>query len=230
LLIALWIFSVAKIAALLPMPVVIDKTIHSNTRLAVWRITEKEENLRARLILNTSEEAYLEGIKTEKKRLQWFASRCLIRMMMNTSAFIAMHASESGQPVISNTNKKVSISHAGQHAAVIISDTTDVGVDIEELTTKVMLIKHKFIGDAEMDWMKNETSIEKHLLMWSAKESLYKWYAKGNIDFRLNLLLQSFSLNTNGVIQSTFKNEEVEKNLDVHYEFFDNCVLTWVMG
>jgi 4'-phosphopantetheinyl transferase len=94
----------------------------------------------------------------------------------------------------------------------------------------VLLIKHKFIGEEEMRWMKDEQSLEKNLLIWSAKESLFKWYAKGEVDFRKHLFLSEFTLGAHGVINGRFENDMVNKNLEVHYEIFSNCVMTWVTG
>lgn len=63
-------------------------------------------------------------------------------------------------------------------------------------------------------------------LLWSAKESIYKWYGDGGVDFseHINLLKQHESTET---IDCFFY--KTQKELLVHYHFFEHLVLAWVV-
>ncbi len=63
-------------------------------------------------------------------------------------------------------------------------------------------------------------------LLWSAKESVYKWYGEGGVDFsdHINLLKQHESSET---IDCFFYKSQ--KKLLVHYHFFEHLVLAWVV-
>jgi 4'-phosphopantetheinyl transferase len=210
------------------MPVIYDIVIDSSTRMAVWHITESESILSSRLILDKTERDLISNIKVEKKKLQWLASRCLVRMMINTPEFITMNNNESGKPTIHSTPHNVSISHAGNYAAIILSDNKEVGIDIEEQTEKVLQIKNKFLSTDEITWMKEEHSITKLMIIWSAKESMFKWYARGNVDFKKNLLLDEFHLENSGTISALFNKETFQKKVIIHYEVKTDFIITWI--
>ena len=65
-------------------------------------------------------------------------------------------------------------------------------------------------------------------LFWSIKESVYKWYGKGGVDFIDDIIIQSVSNNLNeGIVHCLFKNEI---KLQIHYLYFNDNFLTWVLG
>jgi len=64
-------------------------------------------------------------------------------------------------------------------------------------------------------------------LCWSVKESVFKWWGKGSVDFKRGMVLQSVQGDpTEGKLHCLFKNET---ELVVHYLSFNNNFLTWVL-
>jgi 4'-phosphopantetheinyl transferase EntD len=180
-------------------------------------------------LLNQTEQAHLDSIKVELKRLQWIASRVLIRTIINTPEFILLNKTSNGQPVLTELGHHVSISHCGHIAAVIISKSSRVGVDVEEITQRINAIRHKFIGEQEMTWLFDQSETLKTLLVWSAKETVYKWYAVGQVDFRRNIFLEKFEVSKNGMIEAIFRNDKITKPLLIHYRCYAGFILTWVI-
>jgi len=67
-----------------------------------------------------------------------------------------------------------------------------IGCDIQVLTEKMSRIAHKFLNDAEKDFVKTrpfDEELELLHLFWTAKESLYKAYGLKELDFRKNLFV-----------------------------------------
>lgn len=64
-------------------------------------------------------------------------------------------------------------------------------------------------------------------LLWSAKESVYKWYSDGGVDFRENILLKQ-KHEGNETIDCFFTKDQ--QPLIIHYRRFELLVLTWVMS
>lgn len=211
------------------MPVIEDISANEHTRVMVWFINEPEAELKAQLQLSAEELTHLESIRVEQKRLQWLASRILIRIMVDSPKFILMHKTNNGQPVLTELGYHVSISHCGNYAAVILSKTSRVGIDVEEITDRVLSIRHKFIGEQEMMWLFNEKDTMRTLLVWSAKETIYKWHAKGQVDFRRNIFLENFDLSQNGIISAVFRKAEETRPLLVNYRCYPDFVLTWLI-
>jgi phosphopantetheinyl transferase len=107
---------------------------------------------------------------------------------------------DTRKPFLESERYHFSISHCGPFAAAIVSGTKRVGVDIELITPRIRSLSHKFIDDGEMEFMNRAAadhmpsthgSADKWLtLMWSAKESIFKWYGLGEMDFRRHMQLQ----------------------------------------
>ncbi len=191
------------------------------SKIALWKIEED-------LAFFQSSFATSPDILDKNKRLQWYASRYLVSNILGPKAVISKD--EFGKPVLRNSKLHLSISHTPAFAAVMMHPSTPVGIDIETCTPKVVRIAHKFLRDDELQAIKPEEQIDKLILYWSAKESLYKLYGKGGIEFKTQLLIEPFELRQQGQLSATIvvPNERI-KNLTVNYEFFDGHVLTYVL-
>jgi len=211
------------------MPIVLHRTLMRDTQLGLWEITEDLATLQAKLQLDKAEREYLGKIKAEKKKAQWLASRCLIRYMLNTPEFVLMKATEAGKPFFPELNHHVSVSHSGNYAAAMISLNRSVGMDIETVTDKILLIHHKFVNEQESEFVKSD-DVMANIVAWSAKETLFKWYGKGQVDFRRNITLHPFKLSGRGVIKAAFAKPDCSKLLSVEYEAGPELVMTWVEG
>ena len=64
-------------------------------------------------------------------------------------------------------------------------------------------------------------------LLWSAKESVFKWFGDGGVDFRKHIQLQKKDAGTE-IINCLFT--KTDQPLLVHYREFDHLVLAWVVS
>jgi len=211
------------------MPLMLHRSLMRDVQMGIWEIAETETNLRAKLQLNEAELAHLESIKVERKRLQWLASRCVVRFLLCTPEFIAMNVSPTGQPLITSMQRNVSITHSGRFAGAMISSHQAVGLDLEEVSDKVMAIRHKFINEQEDQFLDKNDSMST-LVAWSAKEAMFKWYGNGEVDFRKHMTLHPFELKSRGVIRAVFAKPDLNRLLNVEYEIGGEVVMTWVYG
>ena len=64
-------------------------------------------------------------------------------------------------------------------------------------------------------------------LYWSVKESVFKWWGNGEVDFKKDIVITSIKGEPQqGIVHCEFK---AKFNLDVHYLYFNNNFLTWVL-
>jgi 4'-phosphopantetheinyl transferase len=198
------------------------KSEEENFSIGIWKI---EEGL-------SFFETLFKGhpdIKNDAKRLQWFASRHMANEMLGQPDTIVN--SETGKPQFKTSPANISLSHTVGFAAVIISKRCAVGIDIEALHPKVERIAYKFLQDDEIAAIQADEKIAKLMLYWSAKESLFKLYGWGAIEFKNQLLIEAFTLNQSGTLKANIITPHLPlKNLSVHYEFFEGHVLTYVAG
>ena len=113
----------------------------------------------------------------------------------------------------------ISISHSKKFAAIIISKNK-VGLDIEQISEKPLRLSSKFISDN----IHQDLTKEKATLIWCAKEAIYKWSQKGNIDFIKDIKLHNFEIAEKGILTAEFKTER----LFLNYQKINNHYLVYV--
>lgn len=188
--------------------------------IALWRIEEDASYFEPHFSAQPD-------IKSENKKLQWYASRHLVNTMLGQPTDI--EKDEAGKPVLKTGAQHLSLSHTPVFAAAMLSPKTAVGIDLEMVNPKVERIAHKFLRDNEIEAIHRDEKLEKLILYWSAKEALYKLYGRGEITFATQLLIQPFHLQPAGELNAAIIGIETPlENLTVHYQFFEDLVLTYV--
>ena len=188
--------------------------------MGVWHITEPESFFLKEVPLQKE-------ITHPHKRLQHLAGRFLLKELYPDFPLTLIKIAETRKPFLENDLFHFSISHCGAYAAVIVSKTYRAGVDIEQQTGKVQTIVHKFLTAEEQQLLHNAGIDKTATVLWSVKESVYKWKGSGGVDFRKHINIQSVKGNADeGVVHCMFDNTIP---LHVHYLFFNGNFLTWVL-
>ena len=205
------------------MPLVYQQNINATTKIAVWHIAETESFFLASVPVQRE-------IKHWHKRLQHLAGRLLLKEMYPGFPVELIQIADTKKPFLQNEPFHFSISHCGDYAAAIVSKTHRVGVDVELLNEKIVQIQHKFIYEDEQKMLNAQLPIPNYqflVLCWSVKESVFKWWGRGEVDFKKDIVLQSVTgLPEQGTVHCIFRNE---LELNIHYLFFNNNFLTWVL-
>jgi phosphopantetheinyl transferase len=205
------------------MSLVYQQDINEDTKIGVWHITESEDFFSA-LVIPQKE------IKHPVKKLQHLAARYLLTVLKKDLPFDQIKLSDSGKPFLENNSCHFSVSHCGQFAAAIIDDKKNVGVDIEIPNQKIISIKHKFTNDEELALFTTFELVESSILtiIWSIKESMFKWYGAGEVDFKKHLKITSIYKRNNQFIADCIFSKNGAINLRSTTSFIDGFVLTYV--
>ena len=198
------------------MPVVFNKHIDADTILAVWKIEESEELLLAGLQLKQHELDYLASLNNGKRLLHWLSTRLLLRTMLNTSEYIDCRMDEHGKPYLINSSVQISLSHSYDYAAVMIGEKS-VGVDIEQVKTKIHRIQQKFLSPRELALPYVLDNTQGLYACWCAKEAVYKWYGKKGLEFKKHIHIQPFELKDEGFMRVHVDLPEGKEELKVYY-------------
>ncbi|MEO6683991.1 MAG: 4'-phosphopantetheinyl transferase superfamily protein [Ginsengibacter sp.] len=207
------------------MPLFYQHTINATTRLAVWHITEQPEFFTEHVSLKNT-------VTHPHKRLQHLAGRYLLKHLQPDFPVDSIRIEPSKKPVLPENKYHFSISHCGDYAAAIISEKNTVGIDVEIITPKIEKVETKFLNEEELILLEKNNSLGKHIelatLFWSAKEAMFKWYGKGSLSFKQNLLIRQLDFAKNeGVITAQFSKEFIQ-DLKIEYRLFDSLCLAWV--
>lgn len=207
------------------MPIFFQHQINESTRLGIWKIEETEEFFKGNVPLHRD-------VTHPHKRIQHLAGRFLLQFLFPDFPYHLIQIADTNKPFLPAEEYHFSISHCGDYAAAIVSKNNRVGIDIEIPVDKIIKVKNKFLGLAEqIEWLEvfNAGVEQRQLLtlLWSCKESVFKWYGDGGVDFSGQIQLQS-RLHDKETIQCFFTKAQV--HLLIHYRLFDQLVLSWVVS
>ncbi len=210
------------------MPISLHENIDQDTAIGLWRITESSIDLESQLQLKTHELTLLSSLSKGKRNLHWLATRVLLRKMLNTNEYIDCRADENGKPILINHPYHISLSHSYDYAAVMISKTKHVGIDIEIIKNKIERVQNKFLSAKELNEIDNINRIEKLYVYWCAKEALYKLNGKRETSFKDNILIKPFNYLPYGDLSATIEKDNSTDTYAVNYKKIDNYMLGYV--
>ena len=189
---------------------IIRNTTENNCSIAIWDTQETLDEL-----LKLSRPFDLTKFKTEKRKKEFLASRLLVQEISQNTIITY---NEFGAPELDN-GKYISISHSKEMVAIIISEQ-QVGMDVEQISEKVLHLSSKFVSEKNL----KNLSKEKATLIWCCKEAVFKWHQTGGVDFIKDIIIPEFSAKEKGEIAIQFKNKE----LNLNYQKINNHYLVYV--
>ncbi|MCR5002968.1 MAG: 4'-phosphopantetheinyl transferase superfamily protein [Bacteroidales bacterium] len=215
------------------MALYLRKELEDKSEIAVWKVEETEEELRALSAAPTDEMEEISFIKNESLRKQRLAVRALLNELFEEKVYLSHH--DNGKPYLENSVTNISITHTTNYVAVILNDNEDVGIDIESLDRDFSVVEKKALSDDEIEDVEDvDDSKEKneHLaIYWCAKEAIYKLISQYNVDYAEQIEVDRFRFKEEGQIEATFTDKDgyPEKH-ELEYITFDRHVLVWVVG
>lgn len=214
----------------LDMSLVYLREIDSQTKFAIWRIEESDDDLMSKLQLDEREKAILGSFNIGKRRLHWLATRVLLRTLLNTSRYIECPSDPNGKPYLANFPQKISLSHSFEYAAAMISTKGEVGIDMEIINTKVERIQHKFLKPEELAFItRDENQYEQLYACWCAKEAIYKLQGNAGVSFLNNMTIQPFTYQSQGMLKLELDSNQKKHIYDVYYEKFNAYMLAYAV-
>jgi len=207
------------------MPLIFEKTIDTAKKLAVWQITESDEEL-------FDKHAFIPSQDYSKKRnLETAVSQILLNYLLGYDAHLNLTKDKYGKPFLNNSTIAISFSHSKEMVACIIDlNGQPVGIDIEIVRESIKGIQHKFFSSKDVTPLTERLAAH---LVWGGKEVLYKIYAKKELDF-IDHLSVNFHHITNlgdgaiygqgiGIIQKN----DFESNHVLFYMLIGNFMTVW---
>ena len=196
------------------MPLLNITEVCEGVRLGLWRMEEEPEELLSGFPhLRRLECPY----KHSARRKEFFSVRALL-MAMTGDPSLRIDHTESGRPVVKGW--QLSISHTKGYAALMLSRAKAVGVDIEYRSDRVVKIASHYIRPDE----KAET-VEQMLVLWCAKETLYKLHSDDNLDY-----FEMRAITPQEGSKLMLENMKRGQQVKVHVVSAPDYVLTWAVA
>lgn len=180
------------------MPLV-NSIQNAEITLGLWEITEDSSFFELAI-------PYRAVASNPGQQLQQLASRMVLKVLQPSFPFDQIQLNAAGKPFLPS-GRQFSISHTRGFAAGIISAETPVGIDIEFISSRVLKIEKKFLNQQEyalLAPLSEQDRIAFSSLFWSIKETVYKCWGNGRVDFAEQIRIQSFALQDHGTAAIQF--------------------------
>ena len=211
------------------MALYLKKTLENEAEIAVWKIEETEEELKALCSVPNDEMEEISWIKSESMRKQRLAVRALLDEMFYEKVYLSHH--DNGKPFLENMVTNISITHTDKYVAIILHDYEDVGIDIESLDRDFSAVELKALSEEEIEDLDDDKRNEQLAIYWCAKEAVFKRVSLYNVDFAEQIEVERFHPRGEGELEATFVSKDgYEEEFDLEYITFDRHVLVWVVG
>ena len=211
------------------MGLYLKKTLENGATVAVWQITETEEELTRLSATPTDEMEEISFIKSESLRKQRLAVRALLGELFEDKVYLSHH--DNGKPYLENMVTNISITHTEKYVAVILHDEEDVGIDLESMDRDFSAVEKKALSEDEIDDLDDERRNEQLAIYWCAKEAIFKRVSAYRVDFAEQIEVERFRPRGEGELEATFIHKDgYEEEFELEYLPFDRHVLVWVVG
>jgi phosphopantetheinyl transferase len=219
------------------VPIFFQQQINATTRLGIWKIEETEQFFLSNVPLQRE-------VTHPHKRLQHLAGRFLLQFLFPGFPYELIRIADTRKPYLPDEEYHFSISHCGDYAAAIVSSDHRVGIDIEIPSSKIHSIAKKFLSEKEKKFLSIEDKLfldqwglrdkaetEFLTFLWSAKESIFKWYGKGQVDFSDHMSLNGdICIRDDDSLEMPFLfSKHGPAYLMIHGRLVDQLALAWVM-
>tara|TARA_B100001167_G_C16774815_1_gene310710 strand:+ start:3052 stop:3684 length:633 start_codon:yes stop_codon:yes gene_type:complete len=168
------------------------KTITPNptTTVYIWKVEESLDDLNHNVNLTQHCKVRLNSMKSELHCRGFLSIRHLLHVAGYTDQ--DLYYTDNGKPHLID-GKHISITHSYNFTAIIVSESTEVGIDIEMQRDKILRIASRFTPLKEYHTLANEDAlIRKLTIVWGAKESLYKIYGVKGLSFLQHIYVEDF--------------------------------------
>ena len=163
--------------------------------IGIWKITESLQELELKYNLSEKERSELYLISAGKRKKEFLIIRILLKELLGFTPEIIYE--KTGKPKLANSTLNISISHSNDLLAVFISEKC-IGIDVENCERDISKITHRFLHPSEIEFVEKNTN-KQHLkiILWCAKEAIFKCCREQSIRFNREIIVQPFQLKEN---------------------------------
>ncbi len=193
------------------MPLIRKQKLDNGAWLALWQMSETLEQL------PVPEHVDLSSSTAPHRRKEKVTEYLLLKALTGDDTLFIRH-NDDGAPFVNGYH--ISISHTEGWAAMILSKTYRVGIDIEYVSERVNRVVSRFIREDEQ-----QETLAERLINWCSKEAVYKFFTEQHLEFH-EMRLQPYSQEDEGDV--VVENLRQHSQITVGYEVNNDFVLAYL--
>ncbi len=176
-----------------------------SSRIVIERIATECELLRCATIDDLS---FVARFGSASRRSEVLAWRAIVRHELGTD--VDIFYDDYGAPKVNRPNVFISVSHSRDMVAVLFADRT-CAVDIESAGRDFHKVASRYLS-AEEQIIAEQNDI--YAEIWSAKEALYKYYSKGELDLVKHISIEEYDEVRGVLMCSILDSEPIEVKIN----------------
>jgi 4'-phosphopantetheinyl transferase len=190
----------------------------------IWKITEDETALLRQV---DQFESIPDSITHPQKRLEYIAGRVLARNLLEAigKRFEGVTKDVFGKPFFKENIFQLSLSHSFPYVAALTDINKSVGIDLEQIKSKLIKIGPRVLGKSEL--LDAGFDATKHCIYWCAKEAMIKIYGKKDLVFSEHLLVNPFRLEKAGALTGKIKLNDGETVIPLQYYVYEGFAVVF---
>lgn len=129
-----------------------------------------------------------------------------------------------GKPFLKNNTAHIGISHSNGIGCFAWS-SINFGIDIQTPHPSIFKVRQKYCHPEELSFLTNTEADTRYLMIWSAKEAIYKYHGHG-IDFSHDLIAQPFDRTADKILVECKSPAHKCTTFIVYFKHHSNHLLT----
>ena len=166
--------------------------------------------------------------KRERERRSVYA---LLRIVFGADCVLDHRP--NGQPFLPHLPLHISIAHTHRFTAVLTHPQKRVGVDVECLDRDFSAVEQRALSDREISFLSPSRELRSVQLaiLWSAKEAIFKCVSQEEVDFAVQIQVDSFAPQASGRLNARFFHKNgMASPFSLKYKIIDNHILVCVFA
>ena len=199
----------------------------SNASMAIWKMTENLAELESLYEVKPSEKAVYDGFRNDRRRKEWLTVRILLREMLGKDTEICYR--DSGKPYLKDSSHCISITHTIGYVGIRLA-SHPVALDMEYFSKRVLHLIDRFVSKKELKYIPDDDDqkrITAALIIWSAKESLFKLFDFQEVLFDQHVFISNLKLGNMGHFKGSVIKDGFQADVRLSYEVYDDLILVY---
>lgn len=195
-----------------------------NAIMGIWKMEESLTLLESMYDVRESEMMTYYTFRNDRRRKEWLTVRILLRELLGRDVEICYHV--SGRPYLKDESFFISITHTIGFVGVRLAHHP-VALDLEYYSKRVLHLIPRYVSVGELQYIHPDHEIEMALVLWSAKETLYKLFDINEVAFDEHLLVSELKYGDKGTFRGRVKKDGFEVEVKLRFEIIDELILVY---
>lgn len=195
-----------------------------NAIMGIWKMEENLTELESMYEVKEAEMPVYYAFRNDRRRKEWLTVRILLRTLLGREVEICYHP--SGKPYLKDESFFISITHTIGFVGVRLAHHP-VALDMEYYSKRVLHLIPRFVSVDELQYINPDYDVEMALVMWSAKETLFKLFDISDVAFDEHLFVSDLKYGDKGVFKGRVEKDGFYAEVKLKFEIIGELILVY---